>query len=226
MKSLYARGISKENIFLINFNEKPYKKIENDTDLDLLVDDLIKDTTGKVYLFFDEIDNVREWEKSIVSFITLYDCDIYITLPNSKIFSSRLTGRYTQIKLYPFSFEEFLNYKNNDSKSVDELFSQYLNYGGFALTHSLDEDSRETYLNDLFSSILYNKVISKCKIRNIGLLIKLVDFLFDNVGEDFSLDKFLAKSNASKKTIYTYLNYLENAFLIYKIPNEDRELFI
>ncbi len=112
---LLKRGINKENIVLINFESAKYRNVSNPRELDFLVSDLTKDIDGKIYMFFDEIQNVDEWEKSINSFRIDYDCDIYLTGFNSKLLSGELSthlaGRYMEIKMYPFSFKEYSDYK-------------------------------------------------------------------------------------------------------------------
>ena len=106
IEELLERGINRENIILINFESAKYRYVSNPHELDLLVDDLTKGIDGKVYMFFDEIQNVGEWERSINSFRIDYDCDIYLTGSNSKLLSGELAtylaGRYMEIKMYPF----------------------------------------------------------------------------------------------------------------------------
>ena len=110
-EELKSRGINEENILLISFESLKYNKIENFKQLDELIMGLTKNTKGKIYLLFDEIQNVKNWEKSINAYRVDLDCDIYITGSNSKLLSgelaTHLTGRYYEIKMYPFSFKEF-----------------------------------------------------------------------------------------------------------------------
>lgn len=98
-EELIERGISKENIFLISFESQKYNKIQNFMELDVCVNNLIKNTSGKIYLLFDEIQNIVSWEKSINSYRVDFDCDIYITGSNSELLSGELAtliaGRYS-----------------------------------------------------------------------------------------------------------------------------------
>ena len=231
VEELYKRNIKKENIIFINFNEKPYNHVENTRELDLLVENLVKNITGKVYLFFDEIQNVDEWQKSVISFSTLYDCDIYISGSNSKMLSGELstllTGRYVQIKMYPFSFNEFLDYKNHTSPVTDDIFEEYLIYGGMPVIPSIkDKNNKKKYLTDLYSSILLNDVVSRHNIRDVGILKRLVEFLIDNIGKPLSLTGILEylkekRIKVSRKTIYNYLDYLQEACILKKAIYED-----
>ena len=229
---LLERGINKENILLINFESAKYRNVSNPRELDLLVRDLTKEINGKIYMFFDEIQNVDEWEKSINSFRVDYDCDIYLTGSNSKLLSgelaTHLTGRYMEIKMYPFSFKEYLDYKKTSSNM--KAFNDYLTYGGFPFLLSLESEIDKTeYLNDIFNSIFLKDIIERYSIRDAGLLTRIVDFILDNTGKvvsSKSISDYLRKKEkikVSPKTIYNYLEYLTNACLLYKVQREDLE---
>ena len=112
-----------------------YNKIENFKQLDECIMKLTENTKGKVYLLFDEIQNVENWEKSINSYRVDFDCDIYVTGSNSELLSGEMatliSGRYYQINIYPFSFAEFIQYKKEiekmDVNDLEELFKEYVN---------------------------------------------------------------------------------------------------
>ena len=219
---LIERGINKENILLINFESAKYRNVSNPRELDLLVRDLTKEINGKIYMFFDEIQNVR----------VDYDCDIYLTGSNSKLLSgelaTHLTGRYMEIKMYPFSFKEYLDYKKTSSNM--KAFNDYLTYGGFPFLLSLESEIDKTeYLNDIFNSIFLKDIIERYSIRDAGLLTRIVDFILDNTGKivsSKSISDYLRKKEkikVSPKTIYNYLEYLTNACLLYKVQREDLE---
>ena len=208
IEELLERGISKDNILLINFESAKYRNVSNPRELDLLVRDLTKDMNGKIYMFFDEIQNVDEWEKSINSFRVDYDCDIYLTGSNSKLLSgelaTHLAGRY--------------------------MFTDYLIYGGFPFLLSLESEIDKTeYLNDIFNSIFLKDIIERYNIRDTGLLTRIVDFILDNTGKivsSKSISDYLRtkeKIKVSPKTIYNYLDYLTNACLLCKVQREDLE---
>ena len=152
-EELIEQGISKENIFLISFESQKYNKIQNFMELDVCVNNLIKNTSGKLYLLFDEIQNIMGWEKSINSYRVDFDCDIYITGSNSELLSGELAtliaGRYFHIDVYPFSFKELIQYYDEMHEKIDEikLFEQYLSYGGFPglLNYENEEKTKELY---------------------------------------------------------------------------------
>lgn len=238
---LIDSGISEENIILINFDSIKYKNIRRQDELDELVLDLINNIQGHMYLFFDEIQNVKFWEKSIVSYYTDLDCDIYITGSNSNLLSgelsTHLTGRYMEIRMYPFSFNEFCDYKL-ESLDLDESDENLLRYykrqwldefiwqGSFPFSLSISSEDRFDYLQDIFNSILYNDLIERYSIRDINILNKLISFLLDNIGNVFSsnsISNFLKSENVSVSavTIQNYLKYIENTCLFNRVPRED-----
>lgn len=248
-EELINRGINEENIILINFESAKYRNVSNARELDLLIASLTSDIEGKVYLFFDEIQNVDGWEKSINACRVDLDADIYITGSNSKLLSgelaTHLTGRYFEIKLYPFSFKEFLDYKfessgvednqyytmetylNSTKKLyydplINQYFDEYVEYGGFPQVFDLDEENKLKYLDDLFNSILFNDLVSRYNIRDVNILKRLIIFLMDNMGKIFSSksisDYYKQKENIdiSPQTITNYINYLESSLLVKK----------
>ncbi len=230
-EELINRGVKEYNIILINFDSTKYNNIQNNRELDKIVKKLIKNKKDKVYLFFDEIQNVKKWEQSIVGYKIDYDCDIYITGSNSNLLSgelsTHLTGRYMEIKMYPFSYQEFLDYKQEESNS--KLFDEYIQYGGMPQIFQIDKNQKIKYLEDLFNSIIYKDIIKRYPIKDIDILERLTTFIFDNVGQIFSASsimKFYKEEmniKISNKTISNYLKYLENACLIKKVKREDLE---
>lgn len=222
---LSNENIKKENIILINLESATYNKITNFQQLDKIVREKIKNLEGKAYLFFDEIQNVKDWEKSINSYLVDFNADIYITGSNSNLLSgelaSRLTGRYIEIKIFPFSYKEALICKK------DLKFEEYIKYGGMPFIFQISEENEKIkYLNDLYSSILFEDIIKRYEIREINLISRLTDFLMDNTGKTFSADsisKYLKHEGMqiSRNTIYNYLNYLEYACLTHKVSRED-----
>ena len=236
---LKKRGINDEDILLIDLELPRYNHIKTREQLDEIVVPFIESHENKVYLFFDEIQNVKEWEVSINSYYKLENTDIYITGSNSKLmsaeFATLLTGRYINIELYPFSFNEFLDYKqelNHPSAITNELnsdlenfFEEYQKYGGIPLTISSQHD-KELVLNGIYSSIILNDIVERYEIRNVGLFNRIVKYIIENTGNLISANaiyKYLKheKLSITKPTIYNYLEYLENAYLIAKASKED-----
>ncbi|MDR0911946.1 MAG: ATP-binding protein [Methanobrevibacter sp.] len=233
---LNNHNIKESNIILINLESTKYNMIKSDLDLNEIVFKLTENLSGKIYLFFDEIQNVDKWEKSINGYRVDLDCDIYITGSNAELLSGELAtliaGRYMEIKMYPFSFKEALLFEKekikSNKKEINEtqLFDNYIKYGGMPFIFHLEESEKLNYLKDLYNSILLKDIIQRNKIRDIDLLDRLLKYLIDNIGHTFSalsISKYLKSENrnVSRETIYNYLFYCINGCLIFKVPRED-----
>ena len=236
---LKEMGVNEENILLIDLELPEYNMIKSNSQLDEIVLEYLNGHEDKVYMFFDEIQNVEDWQISINSYFKLPNVEIFITGSNSKLLSSELstylTGRYVSIDMYPFSFTEFLDYKNelgekpitaNELKTeLENYFDEYMAYGGFPIAISL-KDHKEIILNDLYSSILLHDIVERHDIRNVGLFNRIVKFLIENIGNPISAHSvynYLKHeiSEISKPTIYNYLDYLEEAYVLSKASRED-----
>ena len=229
---LKLMGVKDENIIFISFESREYVHIDSSQQLDEIIFNITENIEGKVYLFFDEIQQVKGWEKSINSYRVSIDCDIYITGSNSKLLSGELatllTGRYLTINVYPFSFKEFLQYKNEiegielTKDSINKLYDDYFNFGGMPGILSLGSDEfRKSALKDIFSSILFEDVVSRFKIKNIDLLQRFSRYMCSSTGEIFSsksIKNYLKSNNVytSQDTLLNYNEYLKQSFFISK----------
>ena len=228
VEELKNNGIKDENIILINLESMKYNSLKTKEELDDVVLNLTKNISGRFYLLFDEIQNIERWEKAITGYKVDFNCDIYITGSNSKLLSGELAtflaGRYMEIKMYPFSFNEFLSYKGDNNEM--ELFQEYFKYGGMPFTLELNSQQKIDYLNDIYNSIVLKDIVEKYKLRDVNLLNRLILYILDNIGNPFSvtgISKYLKHFNIgfSNNTLYNYLQYLENALIISKLPRED-----
>ena len=230
---LIEMGVSRDRILFINFDSSDFQNIVDKDDLNEYVSSYIKDDE-RYYLFFDEIQNVESWERSLSSFLVDYNVDIYITGSNAKLLSGELatylTGRYIEFKIYPFSFKEVveIKYQRGCKLSIEEIFDEYLEWGGMPFIFNLDDNlSREMYLQDVYNSIVFQDVLKRANVNKIDLLDKLIRFVMMNVGHPFSansLSKYLknkAKRHSKSETIYNYLKYFENACFIHRVFREN-----
>lgn len=165
------------------------------------------------------------------------NCDIYITGSNSKLLSSEyatlLSGRYVQIKVYPFSFKEFLQYKHkiNDVIITDDvkekLFDEYLEFGGMPGLLELKSDkAKRNALNDIYASIVYNDIFGRYSIHKTDLFKRFSNYIMNTMGETFSsksITNYLKNDveETTRNTILNFANYLENAYFISKVRRED-----
>ena len=194
----------------------------------------ISSIQGKVYLFFDEIQEVEQWEKCINSVRVDFDCDIYITGSNAKLLSAELAtylgGRYVEFVVFPFSFEEYLESikQENEEFSVTEEFKKYLEMGGMPFLVNLhhDKDASMQYLRDVYNSVLLKDVVQRNNIRDVELLKRMILYLLDNVGRSFSarnISNYLKQENrkVSTETILNYIKACCDAYLFIKLRRED-----
>ena len=189
---------------------------------------------GKVYLFFDEIQEVELWEKCINSARVDFDCDIYITGSNAKLLSGELAsylgGRYVEFVVFPFSFEEYLESIKQENKdtSVTEEFKNYLEMGGmpFLVNLRYDKEASLQYLRDVYNSVLLKDVVQHNNIRDVELLERMILYFLDNVGHSFSarsISNYLKQENrkVSAETILNYIKACCDAYLFMKLRRED-----
>lgn len=229
---LLKNGINEKNIIHINFESAQYDNINIYTEL---YKEIKKDICkGKTYILLDEVQNVKKWEKAINSINIDFDVDIYITGSNAYLLSSELatllSGRYIEIKMYPLSFKEFLQFNNYDTNNIEEKFNEYLKYGGLpAITQIKDKSNLVmTYLNDIYNTIVKKDIIERNAIKDIALLENIVKYIASNIGSPISANKISDYINSNKileksnhQTIDNYLKMLENAFIVYKADRSD-----
>ena len=233
---LKESGISEENFLCINFEQFSNSQFLDVESLYKKITDFQKNTKGKIYLFFDEIQEVDGWEKCINSCRIDFDCDIYITGSNAKLLSGELAtylaGRYVEFVIYPFSFAEFFEMNLIKNPNVDKAtcFMQFLKTGGMPfLSNFPDDDSAKSqYLIDIYNSVVLKDVVKRNNIRDVDTLERIVAYAFSNIGHIFSatsLSKYFKSENRkiSHDTILNYLKFCSDAFLFYKINRYDLE---
>ena len=233
---LKESGIGEENFLCINFEQFSNSQFLDVESLYKKITDFQKNTKGKIYLFFDEIQEVDGWEKCINSCRIDFDCDIYITGSNAKLLSGELTtylaGRYVEFVIYPFSFAEFfeMNLIKNPNADKATCFMQFLKTGGMPfLSNFPDDDSAKSqYLIDIYNSVVLKDVVKRNNIRDVDTLERIVAYAFSNIGHIFSatsLSKYFKSENRkiSHDTILNYLKFCSDAFLFYKINRYDLE---
>ena len=197
-----------------------------------LHDEVIQRTrnlSGKIYLFFDEIQEVEHWEKCINSFRLELDCDIYITGSNAFLLSSDLatlfTGRTFEIKVYPFSFSEYMKYFG--LKDRYDALDKYVLEGGMSGSYLYkDQEAKYDYIADVFDTLIVRDIRKKYKIRNTQLMDRIVDFLMDNVSNLSSARNITNTLGSMQEKIHhttvgNYMQYLCNAFAFYKVRRYD-----
>lgn len=235
-QELLERGILSQNIIYINFESLMFSDLTEFKTLYNYIIEKSQTLTGKVYILLDEIQEAEHWEKAVNSFMVDLDCDIYITGSNANLLSSELAtyiaGRYVEIKVYPLSFKEYIDFAKIQNPqnilSNEEYFEQYLQFGGLPGIHnfSYDKSNIYQYLSDIYNSILLKDVVAKNNIRDVELLERIILYIFDNIGNTFSaknVSDFLKSQGGklSRETVYNYLKALESAYIISSVQRYD-----
>ncbi|HIH8003334.1 TPA: ATP-binding protein [Streptococcus suis] len=216
---LLNSGVKQDQIIAINFESLEFQEM-NYKELYEYVKKKIP-TIKRAYLFFDELQRIERWEDAINSFRVDFDCDIYITGSNSYLLSSEystyLSGRYVEIKMYPLSFKEFIDFhgyklkeyktpigekrkravnENDEIVEIRDLFDAYMRYGGMPgiADVGLEQDKAMTLLDGVYSTVVVRDILEREKRRGLRqitdaeLLRKIILFLADNIGNNTSLN--------------------------------------
>ena len=189
---------------------------------------------GKTYLFLDEIQEIRGWEKVINSLASDFDVDIYVTGSNSRMMSSEistyLTGRYVSFRIFTLSFDEYLMFRNKFTtvKEPKTELVNYVRFGGFPATHlqELSRDEIYTIVRDIYNSTIFSDIVKRNQVRKIDQLERVVKYTFGNVGNTFSaksIADYLKSEHRSidNETVYSYLEKLEKAYLLHRCSRYD-----
>ena len=231
---LLNRGIAAEQILLMNFESFTNRKYLDGLYLYEHIIDRSRSLQGKkLYLLFDEIQDVTEWEKVLASFLVDIDCDIYITGSNSKLLSGELAthiaGRHVHFDIYPFTFSEAKEYAASLGREIsdEDLFYEYLEFGGLPQCCSiLEKQSKQAYLEDIFNTIVINDIVERSKIGDVDLLKRIIVFLLDNIGNPFSANSIckILKSEGiqtSVGTIVSYISFIMRSMMIGSVRRYD-----
>lgn len=222
---LKAHGIDEGNIVYIDKESLEFDDIRNYLDLNEYVEGKILGKAGKVYVFIDEIQDISQWERTVSSWSGKAErYDITITGSNSTMFSgelsTKLTGRFIELTLYPLSLMEFSQYYM-EMGSSESLFNDYLKYGGMpglSVFGELSQDSAYQFLRSIHDSIVLKDIVRRKNIRNVKLLDTICDFCYDNVGNPLSANKITSflkgqRMDVNVQSVINYISHLEEAQL-------------
>ena len=236
MEELKQNGIDEKQFTNINFENLVNRELTTADKLHKYILKKANEIKKKCYIFLDEIQEVKDWEKCINSLRVNeeYNFDIYITGSNAKLLSGELStylaGRYVEFVIYPFSFKEFLEILKSIQQGVStrEAFQKYVKFGGMPFLYNLafEEEASLQYLKDIYSSIILKDITQRNKIRDTDLLERVISYLIINVGNNFSatsISKFFKSENrkVSVETILNYIKAAEESFLIHKVSRDD-----
>ena len=217
------------NIISVSLQELEYDELLDYHKLHSYVCDNYKEGLRNVVMI-DEIQLCEKFELAINSLHAKRKFDIYLTGSNAFLLSSDLatlfTGRVMEVKVFPFSFSEYVEYFNINSDFFD-AFDRYVRMGGMSGSYEYEsEEQRFTYIEDVYKTILERDLVKKYKIRNASEFLKISEFMMDNIGNLLSPNNICktlnrGQSEITRKTVDKYIRYLENAFLFYEAKRFD-----
>ena len=216
-----------KKIIYLNFEKRAvYENLYNDqTLLDYIQQKINESPNEKWYVFLDEIQTVENWNLACKS-LRLENISLFITGSNSKLlsreFTKELSGRYVSFLIKPFVYKEIAEYAKELNKKI--TINNYLIYGGFPKRIEFnDEEAMIQYLNDLDQTIVINDIINRYKIRKDNIFKKVANFVLISNSRIFSGNSIFnylksQKIDCSINTVMKFLDYLEEAYVIRKIP--------
>lgn len=224
--------VDSSHIIFINFESAHAQDYRNDQNLMAHVQERTKNLKGKIYFFFDEIQQVTHWENAINAFRVDYDADIYITGSNSTLLSGKLAtllgGRYVQFEILPFTFSEFSLLFQEQNWGQSALFEAYIRLGGmpFIRYFNLEESPTYKYLEDVYHTVLIKDVLEYNNIRDVDAFQRIMLYIMENIAHPFSafsISKYFKheQRKISVDTILNYLTFATESYLIKKIPRYD-----
>jgi len=238
IKELINSGTKRHKIVFINFEDERLNFSSDN--LDLIIQAYRElfpaQKLGEVYFFFDEVQNVENWEKFVRRIYDNETQNLYVTGSNSKMLSSdistSLRGRNINIELFPLSFKEYLSFKNvdanyydatNKAKIINEL-STYLNVGGFPET--INSNFAQKILQDYYYVMLYKDIIERYDVKNIPAIKYFLNRIVLNISKPSSINKIYNELKSggykiSKDSLYLFAEYSEAIYLSFKLPKFD-----
>ena len=225
---LIERGVDGDHLIYLNLEDLDYEYIKNASDLNKEIKTRIVDDR-KYYIFLDEIQHIEEFEKALASFRATLNVSLFVTGSNSTLLSGELatllTGRTVEFEILPFSFLEVKEYfEINNRPFSEELFYEYLKWGGFPLRFDFKEEaSIRRYLANLYESIINRDIVKKSRNLDKKTFMDISLYILANAGKEFSADniiEYYQKKNGkavSRKTVYNYLDKMKKAFLIHAV---------
>ena len=228
MRSIYEKYSqdSRNNVIYIDMEKTAFTCISDYKDLEEYVVERL-DTSKDNFLFIDEVQEIKDFEKAILSLQSDESCQIMVTGSNAKMLSSelstRLRGRYMGYHIHGLDYEEFIEF--HDLQDSDETLSKFLQYGGLPQLRKLGLDNVDLvddYLGNVIDTIVLRDIIERENIRNVSLLRTLVRFIGDNIGKQFSARSIVGvlksqNTETSTNMVLNYLEYLCNAYIIDRI---------
>lgn len=227
---LKAKNIDDKHLIYINFENLDFSNINDAKSLNGYIKNKVED--NKIYyVFLDEIQKVKDFEKGINSLRITNKFSIFITGSNSRMtfleLSTDLSGRYVSFRVNPLSFKEVVKFTNTKKEDYKKLLLNLFEWGSLPQRFSFEnESSRQNYITDVYDSIILKDVVERLGIKDITLFNKILQYIIEIEGREFSATNVLnyLKSNyreVSTDTLYSYLEALCSTFIINKVYRYD-----
>ena len=224
---LLENGIAEDKIIYLNLEDMDFDYIVNASDLNKEIKSRISND-GKYYVFLDEVQHVENFEKALASFRATLNVSLFVTGSNSTLLSGELstllTGRTVEFEILPFSFYEMKQYYElNKMEWSEELFTNYLKWGGFPLRFDYkDDEAIQRYLTNLYRGIVNRDIVGKSKSADKNSFMDISLYILANAGKELSIENIISayKKNGkeiSKRTVYNYLERMKKAYLIHGV---------
>ncbi len=222
---LLSDGVDESNVIFMNFESSEFYGIGTYSDLSEYLKTKMAEGI-RYYLFFDEIQRVEGWERTINSISVDYDADVYITGSNAHLLSSELatfiSGRYVEVKMLPLSFSEFLEmHPTSPDISLEQRFSQYIWSGSMPLIDPEDTERTADLLQGIYSTIIRKDIAPRQEIKSISQLDEITTFLFSNLGSITNCNNISTVSGIHPSTVKKCISALEDAYLVYRCRRFD-----
>ena len=221
---LKSDNVKDDEMLLMNFESSDYDYISDHKDLNEYLKERVP-AKGRFYLFLDEIQRVKDWEKTVNALMVDTEADIYITGSNAHLLSTDLTtyltGRYVEVKMLPLSFKEYTELRGN-GRSSDDVFSEYFEYGGFpGIDPTLGKQAVSAMLDDLYASIVFRDMVVRGKVRKPEELGRMVTYLMLNVGNPIESTVMARELHMNIRTVERYLTVVLSACMFYRADRYD-----
>lgn len=232
-QELLERGIPEDHIVMKKYTEMD---IPDTITAKQMYDELVSrvEDDKRYYFWLDEIQEIKGWEKAVNSLLEGMNADIYVTGSNSKLMSSEistyLTGRYISIPVFTLSFREYLEFKKESTQSYDKLLEEYIKFGGFPIIALGEYEQQSAYqiVDGIYHTVVSRDIVKRHRINKQDLFDRVVKYVIENMGKTFSassISNFLKSENrkVSIESIYNYLRWLEQAFIIFPCERYDMQ---
>ena len=232
-QELLERGIPEDHIIMKKYTEMD---IPDTITAKQMYDELVSrvEDDKRYYFLLDEIQEIKGWEKTVNSLLEGMNADIYVTGSNSKLMSSEistyLTGRYISIPVFTLSFREYLEFKKESTQSYDKLLEEYIKFGGFPIIALGEYEQQSAYqiVDGIYHTVVSRDIVKRHRINKQDLFDRVVKYVIENMGKTFSassISNFLKSENrkVSIESIYNYLRWLEQAFIIFPCERYDMQ---